>query len=398
MTRRDGLPIILVVCDYYLPGFESGGAMRTLVNMVDRLGDRFDFRIVTRDHDGPLDKTPYSNISAGEWNTTGKASVYYLSQDGVRPGAIRELIDSVKPDAIYVNSFFSPLTIFVLTLKRFGKVGQIPVILAPEGEFSAGALALKPLKKLLYVKAAKLLKTVRQVVWKAASENEREDILRVIGSGTDIHIAPNMPPAHVAGDRGPTKNVEKLKGQARMVFLSRFMRKKNFNWLVPHLGAINGELSIDICGPIEDEDYWAECERLCKTLPENIHIEAKGPVPHDQVSQTLAKYQFFILPTLGENFGHVFIEAFAAGCPVITSDQTPWRDLSEQGIGWDLPLDRPADWINAITACVEMENGEYQEMSARASTFAAEWLSDPAVERSNSEILQFAISRGARER
>jgi len=41
-------PIILVICDYYLPGFESGGALRTLVNMVDRLGARFDFRKITR--------------------------------------------------------------------------------------------------------------------------------------------------------------------------------------------------------------------------------------------------------------------------------------------------------------------------------------------------------------
>ena len=27
-------PVILIICDYYLPGFESGGAMRTLVNMI----------------------------------------------------------------------------------------------------------------------------------------------------------------------------------------------------------------------------------------------------------------------------------------------------------------------------------------------------------------------------
>ena len=39
-------PVILVICDYYLPGFESGGAMRTLVNMVDRLGNNLEFKII----------------------------------------------------------------------------------------------------------------------------------------------------------------------------------------------------------------------------------------------------------------------------------------------------------------------------------------------------------------
>ena len=53
MTTQTEKPLILVICDYYLPGFESGGAMRTIVNMVDRLADEFRFRIVTRDHDGP---------------------------------------------------------------------------------------------------------------------------------------------------------------------------------------------------------------------------------------------------------------------------------------------------------------------------------------------------------
>ncbi len=52
-------PKILIICDYFLPGFESGGAMRTLVNMIDRFSDRFDFRVVTRDHDGPHNLTPY---------------------------------------------------------------------------------------------------------------------------------------------------------------------------------------------------------------------------------------------------------------------------------------------------------------------------------------------------
>jgi glycosyltransferase involved in cell wall biosynthesis len=39
------------------------------------------------------------------------------------------------------------------------------------------------------------------------------------------------------------------------------------------------------------------------------------------------EYDFFVLPTIGENFGYVFLEALAAGCPLITSDRTPWTTL-----------------------------------------------------------------------
>jgi hypothetical protein len=46
----------------------------------------------------------------------------------------------------------------------------------------------------------------------------------------------------------------------------------------------------------------------------------------------LAEYDLFLFPTLGENYGHVISEALASGCPVVISDQTPWRNLEAEGI------------------------------------------------------------------
>jgi len=86
----------------------------------------------------------------------------------------------------------------------------------------------------------------------------------------------------------------------------------------------------------------------------------------------------------------VFIEALAAGCPVITSDQTPWRDLEQLGIGWDLSLERPEKWLEVINACITTSEKEYREHSARAREYAVKWLTDPAVEASNREILRAA--------
>jgi glycosyltransferase involved in cell wall biosynthesis len=126
------------------------------------------------------------------------------------------------------------------------------------------------------------------------------------------------------------------------------------------------------------------------TLPSNVTIKSKGAVSHDQVSETLADYHYFILPTTGENFGHVFIEAFAAGCPVITSDRTPWRGLDEKGIGWDLSLDEPDSWRAVIDKCLAANNDEYREHSHRAREYAVKWLSDPEVEASNRAVLRTA--------
>jgi len=36
---------IFVFMAYYLPGFKSGGPVRALENMIDHLGDEFNFKI-----------------------------------------------------------------------------------------------------------------------------------------------------------------------------------------------------------------------------------------------------------------------------------------------------------------------------------------------------------------
>lgn len=384
-----GRPVILIICDYYLPGFESGGAMRTLVNMVERLSDRFDFRIVTRDHDGPLNRTPYSTVEIDGWNQVGEAQVRYLSQKKIRKRRLRELIEEVRPAAVYLNSFFSPLTIWVLLLKRSGRI-DVPVILAPEGELSPGALTVKKRKKRLYIILAKILGLLRFIKWKAASQPELEDITREFGGAADVSIAPNMPPRMLYPGYEPSQKPQKAVGEASMVFLSRFMRKKNFNWLAKHLGDVKGQLKVDIWGPLEDPGYSDECMEIAAGLPPNVRIELKGPVAYEDVPSTLSNYHFFLLPTLGENFGHVFIEALAAGCPLVISDRTPWRDLAGKGIGWDLPLEDPKRWIAVIDECIALDGQKYSQMAAVAREYAVNWLSAPALEDSNVAVLAAA--------
>ena len=40
-----------------------------------------------------------------------------------------------------------------------------------------------------------------------------------------------------------------------------------------------------------------------------------GALPHSEVDSTLAGYDLFLLPSLGESFGHAIADSLAAGCP-----------------------------------------------------------------------------------
>lgn len=138
-------PIILFVCNYYLPGYKAGGGLRTIVNTVERFGDKFDFRIIALDHDG--NGIPFDSVNIDQWNTIGEAKVFYLSSSSIKIVKLYHLISEIKPDLIYLNSIFSQLSIFLLTLKKIKLISKTPVIIAPEGELSDGALQLKSSKK-----------------------------------------------------------------------------------------------------------------------------------------------------------------------------------------------------------------------------------------------------------
>ena len=69
------------------------------------------------------------------------------------------------------------------------------------------------------------------------------------------------------------------------------------------------------------------------------------------------------MPTLGENYGHAIFEAMTTGVPVMISDQTPWRNLEQMKVGWDIPLQMKDKFREAITQAAGWNQEEYDEWS-----------------------------------
>lgn len=57
---------ILAFVKYYLPGYKTGGPLRTLEHMVAQLGGDFLFRVVTSDRDAG-DTWPYPGVTVERW-------------------------------------------------------------------------------------------------------------------------------------------------------------------------------------------------------------------------------------------------------------------------------------------------------------------------------------------
>jgi len=367
--------------------------MWTVVNLVDRFHDRYDFFVVARNHDGKADLKPYEAVKTGEWNSVGSAKVFYLDGKHLNVGFFRKLIGEIKPDALFLNSVFSRPSITLLRARKTSGLSGIPVILSPCGELAGAALKLKAAKKKLFLNAAKLTGLYRDVIWRASFESDSKEIRAAIGADIEILCAPDLPPKSILPDFDISEKPVKTEGHVRFIFVSRIVRKKNLHFFIERLSSCDtGSVTLDIVGPIEDKEYWKECLSAMSALPQNVSVNLVGALPYQEILMRMRSAHFFVLPTLNENFGYVFIEALACGSPLLISDRTAWNEIGSKGSGWAIPLEDPAAWKAAILECVEMGHDEFSKMAKAAREHAVTWLEDESIESATTRLLERAVT------
>lgn len=358
---------VLIMAGYYIPSVKGGGPIQSIKNLVDNLSDKIDFYIVAVDRDLG-DNKPFENIKVDKWVEVGKAMVLYTNTSKLTWRKTTEVLNSVAYDVLYLNSFFaykfSTVPILLWKLKKIQKIHKKKLVLAPRGQFSSGALGLKSSKKTLFIKVVRKIGLYNGITWHATADTEKVDIERIFGDKTDIIVANNLTANYEGFKFG--KAIKKNKGELKIVFISRIHPKKNLKGAIEFLKSVKGKVEFNIYGPIEDKLYWSECKMAISELSPNIKVLYKGTVEHDEVINIFKQHHVFLFPTLGENFGHVISEALIGGCPVIISNQTPWRDLEKFQAGWDIDLSDHNRFINVIQQCVELNEKEYQELTLRA--------------------------------
>ena len=109
------------------------------------------------------------------------------------------------------------------------------------------------------------------------------------------------------------------------------------------------------------------------TLDTNIHVTYKGEYDPKNLSKIFANAHWFILPTLGENFGHIIFESCQHGVPfIITKDVTPWDSFLGVSSLF-LPLEEES-WINSLKYVNKMKWDEYQLISNNLIAFSKNYL------------------------
>ncbi|MBG6062548.1 glycosyltransferase involved in cell wall biosynthesis [Flavobacterium sp. CG_9.1] len=370
---------VLAFIDWYKPGYKAGGTITAFSNFVDYLEDDFEFNIITRDTDY-CDKESYASVVSDEWNSISKSNVYYISRPKLNFKRIKKIISIESYDYVYVNGIFS----FYFSVLPLLIIRNTQVIVNPHGMLSKQAFSIKNNKKIIFLKIINFLNLYNKTVFHVANEEEAQAVKERIKVFQEIKIANQLP--RKLKHENFKKKIKKNEILC-LISVARISPEKGTKYIFEFLSKIqNTKIVLDLYGPIYNKEYWKECQSVITKLPENITVNYKGSVDGSTMNDVLQNYHFFILPSEGENFGHAILEALSAGCPVIISDKTPWKSLESKKIGWDLPLDNPQKFVDAIEKASGMNQSIYNEWSNNAVTFAKKFCNNPEILEENRKL------------
>jgi glycosyltransferase involved in cell wall biosynthesis len=349
-------PKLIFFTGHYAPGFKAGGILTNMINTLNHLSCEYDIWVVTRDRD-LSDNVNYNGVETDIWQRVDNANVIYLSPKNINITYINRLLKSYKFDVIILNGFFEIFTIFVLVCRKLFRDRAKNYVVSPFGEFAPASFNQKKLKKIIYIKVGSFLRLYENVNWKASSTFEALDLIRELNiNEKKIHLVPDLPRKNCSIPRFD------LDARTKVIFLSRIAKEKNLDYALNILSKVKSNIIFDIYGPIENKVYWDYCVRLFNKIPPNVKIEYKGVVNSGEILATFAKYDLFFFPTSGEAYGNVIAESLTCGTPVLLSTETPWRNLSEDLLGWDIDLKNEENFIDRIEYVANLSRELKNEM------------------------------------
>lgn len=229
-------------------------------------------------------------------------------------------------DIVVLNSIFGSVcrkALFKFIMKKPARC-----IIIPRGELLAGAIKNSSFKKHLYIKLVKKIYNKLNFEWVATSIREMDAIELLmepkIKPILNSNLLRNIPFNSSTNRVNDLCSIGRLELKKNQIFL------KNIKYKVDLYGALSNE-----------KEYIKRVDKI-----QNLFY--LGNIDPDKMSQLYSKYRINLLPTLGENYGHVIVESILSGTPVVVSDTTPWSSLIRKYKCGEVVDFNPNSWNKAI--------------------------------------------------
>lgn len=365
-------PKIFITIDWFDPAYKAGGPVTSMVNMIEGLHLEFDFYVLCGSRDyGNRNELDLKKDCWTNWRD--KAHVYYLSQAKKSRKNIFAIMDDVDCDFYYIQGLFSLyFSIYPLLWWKKFKVGQ--AVVAPRGMLHETALGIKYKRKRIFLKTIDFLGWYNDVYFHSTNAGETQQIAKALGKERHIREAANFP-KFIENKESKEKNTN-----LNILCVSRISPEKNSLFFLHCLAKSKESITVNYIGGYMNKNYFEQFQKQLEQLPQNIDFKYWGEKDSKELGEFYKISDVFVLPTLGENFGHAIVEALQWGLPVIISNNTPWRNLEPSRAGFDIALNEN-DFIEKIEFFAKMSNEEWKSWSNSARDFILSQLNLSTIKR-----------------
>jgi phosphatidyl-myo-inositol dimannoside synthase len=197
-------------------------------------------------------------------------------------------------------------------------------------------------------------------------------------------------------ERGPTQCL-RLLTVGRLASSERYKGVDDIMQAMAMLSGTSNEVELDVVGQGDDRERLT---RLAESLGLQERVTFHGRVSDDRLNQLYAACDVFAMPSKGEGFGIVFLEAMRHGKPCIGGNHGGTPEVIDHGInGFLVPHGDAKALVDAITTMlespqtrIEMGRQALQTFMAkyRFSHFRRNWSPDKRIEQAASARNQVA--------
>ena len=344
--------MILIFTQYFTPAFKAGGPITSIANIISKVED--DFKVIARGHD--LNDPKPLDVELNCWTNSSKN--WYVSNGISAFLSFYKELKKQQKHIFYINGLFDwKLNLLpILCAKK--------IIISPRGMLQKGALANGSIKKGFYLAILRVLLRGKDLKWHATDEVEAADIKLLFGK-QDVAVIPNLIKQVQAVELQSKKQV----GHLNLVYYSLLSEKKNLLFLLQLLESINCSFQLNVYGPDKDPVYAEKCKQMVRSsamLASNVIFH--GALQPTEFEKLANRFDYFVLPTLGENYGHAIVESLALGLPVLISDKTPWL-FEENSFSYSLGLHSKQEWEDTLHLLFDMDATTHLKAKAAALSF-----------------------------
>ncbi len=339
MSQQNKKPKILIFSLAYLPFI--GGAEIAVNEIVKRLNYKFNFDLITAKLDKRLPSEEIINGLKIYRVGKGRLSKYFFPWLAFKKA--KELHRKNNYQIVWGIMAFWAGWAALKFKERFSKVKYLLTLQSGDSD--------NFVKKRTWFWHWRYKKIYQKADHIQVISNWLRERAKKFGYQGEISLVPN-------GTSLKCKEIKKLrrnKNRKIILTISRLVEKNGLEDLIKAMKLINYppvRLLIIGSGPLRKS-----LENLVKKLNLESKVEFLGKISHKKIWDYYSQADVFVRPSLSEGFGNVFIEAMAAGVPVVATPVGGIPDfLKDKETGWFCKVKNPQSIAETVKYILDNKN------------------------------------------